>query len=435
VRQPQKNLFFSYRGGFLGDNHSDLVLDKQLEDNATKALVYVLEHANRASVLRPFLRDLVGLKTTLNLEEIEFALQRADIARSSVEHRIAMCIAPVAHLKRGIVGTHNAGRPDAWIWREDSFAILIETKVRGMATEDQLLRHIRGAQGWTSANTQRRCVSWSQVYDFFVKTRRQQPNADRMTRLLLDEFVGYLRMTALASGTTFDLDDFGYFLLQPKDRDQTTRALLKRKLVRFTEEFSASAAVKEIVRHYGGRSSRAGEFVSPGVFRKDSPNYWITVGPKQRRNRCHFTVRLSEEGISLEAFSPHKSFTKRFVRKIAEQPEGFIASLSAIDPRAPYTIRLREAYYHNPESSYKGQRISNKVDYLEIHPRVLTEVNLSTLIVEPIRMRLTNPTLRPEMFLIRHFQLSELVGNSKVVELVATAARSMLGYLRFALEL
>jgi hypothetical protein len=203
----------------------------------------------------------------------------------------------------------------------------------------------------------------------------------------------------------------------------------------FAKEFSASTAVKRIVRYYGGTSSRPNEFVSPGVFRKESSNYWITVGPKERRSYCHFTVRISEEGISLEAFSPHKSFTRRFVRKIAAQPKAFIASLSAIDARAPYSIRLREAYYHDPQSSYKGQRISDKVDYLEIHPRVLTEANVSTLVIEPIRARLENPALRPEVFLVRHFRLSELVGNTGVVELVATAAGSMLGYLQFALDL
>jgi hypothetical protein len=134
-------------------------------------------------------------------------------------------------------------------------------------------------------------------------------------------------------------------------------------------------------------------------------------------------------------FSPHRSFTKRLVRKIKDKPSQLIASLAPMKRKAPYVIRLREAYYRNPQSPYKGQRISEAIDYLEIHPRVVTMENLWKLIIEPVEARLARPELRPEIFLVRRFPLSELVGNSEVVSLVASAAEPMLRYLEFALEL
>jgi hypothetical protein len=335
----------------------------------------------------------------------------------------------------GCSARHDQGRPDAWIWCDESFAVFLETKVRGAANADQIERHIRGAEGWGNADVRRESRSWSDIYDFFVGVQRNQSGDDSTTRLLLDEFVRYLRMIGLASDTTFDLDDFGYFLLRPEDRDEAIRELLMRKLRRFSEELLRSAAMRTVVKRYGGRAARLNDFVSPGVFRKDSDTYWITIGPKKRRNTCHFTVRLSEEGISLEAFSPHKSFTTAFVKKIAARPEAFIGSLKAMKAKHPYFIRLREAYYYDPHSPYKGQRISGRTDFLQIHPQVVSAENLSQLIIEPVEQRLTDPKLRPEIFLVRHFRLSELVGKSQVVDLVSSAAESMLDYLDFAIDL
>lgn len=433
ARQPHKNLFFSYRGARPGRG-ADHAIDRQLEDNVTKALVYVLEHSQRKHVLAPFLRQIVGLRARTDLEGVQFALQRVDIARPSIAPRIALGIAPVPGVdsRRGI--TRQSGRPDAWIWSDDSFAILVETKVRGAVSRQQLRRHIQGAEGWSIANSRVVSQSWASVYDFFSHLRRTNKKLDATTRMLVDEFVRYLRMIALASDTTFDLDDFGYFLLKGAERDAATRALLNRKLVRFTEELTRTRALKSIVRRYSGQATSASRFVNPGVFRKDSTNYWITIGTKDRRDSCHFTVRLAEDGISLEAFSPHQSFTRKLVGKIEREPRAFVESFRTIRKDEPFIVRLREAHYKDPASSYKGQRIGRRVDHLEVHPRVLTTENVRQLIVEPTRQRLSKRNLRPEISLVRHFQLSEVVGNSRVVETVSQAAECMLEYFQFALE-
>ncbi len=398
MQQPHRNLFFSYRGSVrrskrsdggspADDEKSDRAFDRQLEDNATKALVYVLEHADRSHVLGAFLALIVGLDMTSRLNEVQFALQRVDIARPSIKRRIILSITPTAELTLSRAGIHSAGRPDAWIWLEGVFGVLIETKVRGQASVDQLRRHAESADGWSWRRVSIKSSSWSEVFDLFENLRGNRSQLDPVTSLLLDELVRYLKMTGLSSTTTFDLEDFGYFTLPPEERHDSQRALLKRKLLRFTEDLSKTKAMLQVVRHYAGGTKRSGRFVNPGVFRKDGKGYWITVGQKERRNRCHFTVRLSERGISLEVFSPHKSFTSRLVRKIQATPNDFVASLRPMKRKDPYFVRLREAYYYDPHSSYKGQRISHSVDFLEVHPRVITLDNLQQLIIEPVEVR------------------------------------------------
>ncbi len=434
LKQPHKNLFFSFRGGTPRDGEPEVNLDRQLEDNATKALVYVLEHGDRTIVLRAFL-SMLDVPIPDSLGSIQFALQRTDIARPSVRHRVALSIAPVRALDAGQGDSHDAGRPDAWIWSDNAFAILVETKVRGAANRAQLSRHIRGASGWSGGPVRLESRTWAEIYDMLLAIRRTQANLDSTTRLLVNELLEYLRMIGLASDATFDLDDFGYFLQAPRDRDDSVRELLKRKLGRFSRELLHSPAMRTVVRSFGASSAKTEDFVSPGVFRKNNDTYWITIGPKERRNTCHFTIRLGQDGISLEAFSPHKSFTKRFIRKIASHPLAFVTTLSAFERSDPYKLRLREAYYHNARSSYKGQRISGRTDFLEVHPHLLTSENVARFIIEPVRHRLEDPSLRPEVFLVRHFALNELVGRADVVDFVAEAARPMLPYLAFALDL
>lgn len=429
--QPHKNLFFYYRGASSRSDQPNHVFDRQLEDNTTKALIYVLENSDRKVVLGPFLRELAGLKRTLALNETQFALQRVDISRPTVQQRIAISIAPHPEPLMRSQDGHATGRPDAWIWIDEEFSLLIETKVRGAPNLDQINRHIDGAEGWRENPVDRVTASWAQVYALFHRIRQESTNAEPTTRLLLTEFLRYLRMMGLGSDTTFDLDDFGFFLLKPEDRDDAVRALLTRKLTHFTEQLIETDALKSVVRSYEVSGQAA---VNPGIFRKASSNFWITIGPKERRDRCHFTIRLSEEGIALEAFSPHRSFTTRLIEKIETKSAEFIKAIAPLQS-GPYLFRLREAIYSDPDSSYKGQRISHWLDYLQIHPSVLTKSNLATLIIEPIRQRLEMNELRPELFLVRQFTLSELVGNSNIVKDVAAAAKPMLPYLRFALTL
>jgi hypothetical protein len=436
MSQPHKNLFFYYRGASPQRKYFDIAFEQQLEDNATKALIYVLEHADRKRVLAPFLHRIVGVHEENQLDAVQFVLQRVNIGHEATRKRIALCIAPekgLLHSNKPGSSPHRLGRPDAWIWREDAFAVLVETKIRGRANVRQIRNHLNAA-GWKPSSVTITPRSWSEIYDCFQHIRHGAP-LDDVSKLLLNELLRYIRMIGLATATAFDFDDFAYFMLPVDDRQSTHRSLLMRKLVRFTQDLSASPSMRRIIKRYAGQGGATEKFVHPGVFKKDATSFWITLGKKERRDHCHLTIRMSEQGMSLEAFSPHRSFTKRLVRKLKLNQREFLNALKPLRRNKAYHIRLREAFYRNPSSPYKGQVVNRAVDYLEIHPSIVDLGNLGQMITEPIERRLRRTDLRPEMFVIRNFQLSELVGKTNVVNLVASAANDMGAYLQFASEL
>lgn len=435
MRQLHKNLFFFYRGASPTAVQKDFVFERQLEDNTTKALIYLLEHADRAKVLVPFLSQIVGLKGGYDQQEVQFALQRVDIGRPTIPRRVAIAIAPIKGLLRLKDKSHASGRPDAWIWADNKFALLLENKVNAsdQVGLNQIERHIASASGWRKESTQIVSVSWEEIYKFFHWLLRQRTGLDPVSRLLLGEFLEYLKMTGIAHATSFEIDDFAFFTIAPRDRLSVQKKIVSSKLEQFTKELSNSPAIRKIVDLYGLKHVKPSSYVNPGMFRNNSTNFWITLGPKERRNHCHLTVRIAESGIKLDAFAPHKNFTRKLVREIQRNPDGFIKAFKHISQRDPFLIRLREAYYSNPRSSYKGQRISHFVDYLEIHPSFIDQHNINALIVEPIIKRLESDNSRPEIFLVRDFRLAELLGRNDVVQHVASAAEKMIRYLKFAL--
>jgi hypothetical protein len=144
-------------------------------------------------------------------------------------------------------------------------------------------------------------------------------------------------------------------------------------------------------------------------------------------------VRLTEDGIDLELFSPHRNFTTKLLRKVSADPTSLIKSLKPFKVASPYHFRLREAHYYDPTSHFKGQRIARKVDFMTVHPAIVSKRNVEHVIIEPLRSRLGQGHLRPEIFLVRHFPLSEIVGKEGVVGLVARAVEPMMPYFNFAL--
>jgi hypothetical protein len=268
VRQPHRNLFYSYRGPNPRIGERNFVFERQLEDNATKALINVLEHSDRSTVLRPFLRDVVDLDHKSDPDGIQFALQRVDIGRPEVKKKIALAIAPISGLeqhRRSAAGL--SGRPDAWIWDEQDFAILVETKVVGQANSDQMRRHIATAIGWENGRAKTRSVSWERVYEFFKAVNRHPRALEPTTRFLVGEYLDYLNMISVTNRIVFDVEDFVFFALPEKERSSTHKAVVVRKLEQFTKQLADTDVVRKIVKLYGKNAATSRERVSRGVFR------------------------------------------------------------------------------------------------------------------------------------------------------------------------
>lgn len=431
MRQQHRNLFYSYRGGSPADLDRDFVFQRQLEDNATKALVNVLEHSDHDRVLLPFLSQFARVEAQ-DAAAVQFALQRSAVDSRSAAKQLALVIAPVPGPAPKQAQDKLRGRPDAWVWDGKSFAVLIETKVVGQASREQLQRHFLSA-GWPRDSTVE-WATWGAVHRFFRGIRRAQPPLDAISRLLVGEFVEYLNMTGMTDQTIFDIDDFGYFALSPENRSRTHKKVVSEKLHRFTEQLAKTKTIRDIVRLYAPNATNMQDYVNPGVFRDDSKSFWITIGPKSRREHCHLTIRISDYGIGLDVFAPHRPFTERLLTAIKRDTHGFLEALRGIPTKEAFVVRQREAYYKNPESSYKGQRIGHSIDYAEIHPSFFTASNVEETLLKPVQKRLAMGDLRPEVFLARRFGLGEVLEGEGTVETVAAAAQAMIPYLKWALQ-
>jgi hypothetical protein len=236
----------------------------------------------------------------------------------------------------------------------------------------------------------------------------------------------------MTRSVVFTLDDFRYFVRPVDSRKRAERNALRQKLKRFAEALAKSPEMRDVKRLYGA-AARNDDFVQAGAFRPKAFSYWVSFGPKKSRRKCHITLRTEKEGLALEAFCPDRTFTTALVRKISREPAAFVRTLGSIPgSNERFHFRLREAYYCNPKSRYKGQCISRRVDYIKVHPAAISVDNVDALVLKPTQDRLNERTFRPEIFLVSEFPVSEIVDRHEAIALVASTLAPMMPYYRFA---
>jgi len=167
LAQPHKNLFVSLSGSPLRRIPTQTPSSRGARE-PPKALIYVLEHADRDLVLAPFLREIVALRHVRDVVRVQFALQRRDIRRPHLARRTVLTLAPDATLDC-----------DAWIWSEPEFGVL---KVTGRANQAQLHQQVRSA-GSTPPSDQSCCKGVFQFFAAAKPRRHQQPAREGARRL------------------------------------------------------------------------------------------------------------------------------------------------------------------------------------------------------------------------------------------------------------
>jgi hypothetical protein len=191
------NLFYSYRG----PSADDADRDRQLENNLTKALINTLKLGGEA-VWRPFLADL-GL---VDATPPEFLLQRRDLPSGSAckkRNRVLLGIS-----KRNSEWTPDLGAcsayanvPDAWIFG-DGFAVLVESKISGDFSSDQMGAHLACLGATTPPKFVKR--TWSEIHSFFHRLLPQLNG--EASKLLAGPFVQFLEYSAMTEFGGFQLD-------------------------------------------------------------------------------------------------------------------------------------------------------------------------------------------------------------------------------------
>jgi hypothetical protein len=185
-------------------------MDRQLEDNTTKALINVLEHSD-ASLTASFLTKVLREPVALTGAPFVYSLQGADRSARRAERRRLVAISMLG--SDGIVedATNDSlavGRVDAAIERSDDLLAVFEVKVgSGQLGMRQLDRH---AKTWNIAKSGRRYVRWEDVYDWCAE-ELQAVHSD-VSSFLLSQFLEFLELTALAPFRGLRDEDFDFFV-------------------------------------------------------------------------------------------------------------------------------------------------------------------------------------------------------------------------------
>ena len=213
------NVFFYYRGP--GSVKSAEDGDRQLEDNATKALINVLA-LGPPQLTESFLREVVGTNGATG-GNLEYFLQGGPDSPKA-PRRLLVGLTPDEYQPTLLPKAEPSGRIDAVIYAAGALLVAVETKITpGSLDPLQLARHqARWAtdEPWIS-------TTWKQVLDW-ASTERQQVRG--VEAFLLGQLCELIEITGVAGFTGVQEADFRFFELEVADRTWEQQAVVKSRL-------------------------------------------------------------------------------------------------------------------------------------------------------------------------------------------------------------
>ncbi len=253
-----RNCFYYFRGP--GSKAHDSDVDKQLEDNCTKALINTLEHGG-PGLTRSFISTFVDADLGDSTDRFRYFLQSGpdDPARDRVLLGIAELdeIDPKSWIHEG---GPAGSRVDAAVDAPGRLTVLIETKVVPRLDGAQLVRHAErwglpapsgSAEGipaeWVLAK-------WSDVHRWArgeEETTSTQPGA-----FLLGQLSEFLELAGLAATWRLEPEHFNFFRLPGPDRDPLIKLEIRKRLESLWEGVQEELGEAEFRRVLG--DSRVG---------------------------------------------------------------------------------------------------------------------------------------------------------------------------------
>jgi hypothetical protein len=214
---PYQNIYFYYRGpSAKALDESEPAMDRQLEDNTTKALINVLEHS-APSLTASFLRKILGEPVAAKVGRFVHSLQGAEKSAKRARRRWLVAISMLG--SEGVIEDASddplaIGRIDAAIARPDDLLVVFEVIVgSGQLGRLQLDQH---AKKWGIAKKARRYVRWEEVYDWAEEELKA--SYDPITRFLLSQFLEFLELTGLSPFRGLRDEDFEFFVTREPER-------------------------------------------------------------------------------------------------------------------------------------------------------------------------------------------------------------------------
>lgn len=232
-RSAYQNVFFYYRGPTpkaASDEQAEQALDIQLEDNATKASINLLE-CSAPSLTTSFLNQILGENVVEGPRHpFVYSLQGADRSARDAEHRYLVGISMLG--KAGLIqdeanDPQPVGRVDAAIHRANDL-VVFEAKVG--SSDLQARQFGRHAKKWKITKSGWRFVRWPDLYEWVERELTTKGHGE-VTSFLLEQFVKFLELTELAPFRGFREEDFDFFNMPTLEQ----RPVVKNRLAALGE--------------------------------------------------------------------------------------------------------------------------------------------------------------------------------------------------------
>lgn len=228
------------------------------------------------------------------------------------------------------------GLPDALIYVESEWCIVIENKISCGLTEDQLSRHVRSVKRYdfkqiygvtfTISNYQFDNASWKHAYwtDFYIWLKKLKTQSKWVTALI--EYLEVLEMK-LANDKYLTEGTLTTFTGIPFNKENPYNYLEgKRVLKLLMQQLRTQRILQElgIDLNFTGRGAITNDFVWDCIpVKKLAPNKLFTSSP-------HFTISLRDESIMVNLVIPD-GVTGSVLKKIqAIGSEGFSECIKSI---------------------------------------------------------------------------------------------------------
>ncbi len=169
-RSHYQNVFFYYRGPSrkVPSAEAELAVDRQLENNATKALINVLAHSG-SETTRCFLREVVELDVDDDGDGFVYSLLGADKEARAARRRHLVGLSMLGMVESGVAGDGDRGVIDAAICLPGELLVAFEVKIgNGVLDSSQLQRH---AKTWRICDDHWKCVRWATIYEWAARQR------------------------------------------------------------------------------------------------------------------------------------------------------------------------------------------------------------------------------------------------------------------------
>ncbi len=330
---PHQNLFFYYRGP---TKNNDSLFDTQLEDNATKSLINILEFSHK-------FKEYVIIKELFSLFQIPY--KEGEVFQAQLQ----------VALKR--IGDNRTSRPDASIVTSAG-TFFIESKIQATLEDDQLFRHLKGQSPLivitkTKVENKQPGIVYCTWSDIYFKLKPLLNTIQSSFKHILLDYLTFMEVSLMIEGFTgFTGQDFEYFSAGIKEG----RELLKNKIDQFGKEVLSILKSKHPEEFTSYRLGRTG----------GQDSVWFAFGSDVEKVRCHYTIWASREGITI-GFFVSKYYLKKFFKNIKAN-SGMIKKIIEKN----FDINKDEVLMKMDYAKYRSQ---SSIDFIQ----KIMEINLCRL--------------------------------------------------------